>query len=96
MIGLARVIAVPLDDMTRRGQELIDHSWIGWRLIGADFAWAWRECRIGHPCGTSWAYSWISPRSRLRHRPRSFTLIHSPVIVWVVDHCVVGRRSWAW
>jgi hypothetical protein len=29
-------------------------------------------------------------------QPRSFTLIHSHVIVSVVDHYVVGRRPWAW
>jgi len=27
--------------------------------------------------------------------PRSFTLMRRSVIIRVVDHCVVGRRSWA-
>ena len=27
--------------MARHGQQLIDHSRVGGRLIGADLAWAW-------------------------------------------------------
>src|SRR2546421_7734531 len=41
MIGLDRVIGVPLADMARRGQQLSDHSRVGRRLIGADLARAW-------------------------------------------------------
>jgi hypothetical protein len=36
MIGLDRVSGVLLQDMARRGQQLLDHSRIGGRLIGAD------------------------------------------------------------
>jgi hypothetical protein len=48
MIGLDRIIGVPLHDMARRGQQLIDHSWIGRRLIGADLTWAWAVLQQGY------------------------------------------------
>jgi hypothetical protein len=41
MIGFDRVSGVLLQDMARRGQQLIDHSRVGGRLIGADFAGTW-------------------------------------------------------
>src|ERR687894_381652 len=41
MIGLDRVSGVLLQDMARRGQQLLDHSRIGGRLIGADLAGTW-------------------------------------------------------
>jgi hypothetical protein len=38
VIGFDGIIGVLLHDMARRGQQLIDHSRVGRRLIGADLA----------------------------------------------------------
>ena len=41
VIGFDGIIGVLLHDMARRGQQFIDHSRVGRRLIGADLARAW-------------------------------------------------------
>ena len=41
MVGFYGVVGVLLGDMARRGQQFIEHSWVGRRLIGADFGRTW-------------------------------------------------------